>query len=726
MTQLFINKLPAVLAAGVSFKLTRENPALTDSGDHTLEVTLPLRDCPQNRKIFGLAHRTDISHIDLATARLPFLLAADELLIRGDAIVLNINEEDIKVQLIGGRSYLNLQSRESDALDRYIDELDLGRAWDTAFDTYPSSTLRLMLALTFPQDRYSYRDREGVVHMGINQFQRNLLRWGTSDDTDCVMFPIFSKADGLCANAFTFNDFGRPYQYSSDWTPSDIYEWRTDEPNSYPGFPLLGTIEGDHFELHYRGTGTAWNIHAANVLAPQPYLCFIVERIIKAIGFSIDTNALRSGSMKDVFIANARGTLFYNQMLPHWTVREFLTEVQRLCGVWFNVRENVVSIQSVSDLADATPQNVNAVVASRTIEVSSGVQQQSTSTASVVYDLQEPKAAIFLPEEVWERADIVEVDSYFDIPRPTVGEADFAKLFVITSPNAGDYGHYFIYYAPPGSASTRTADIIQVNHLGALRRTIQHNNEADITLRIVPVDIVKKIVRWHTFMKKYPADATDYILMQHFSSESTPEDDFFDVNGNDAVTVCVLQTASSRAVSGYDPINIQDILSTDTDTDDTAATESSPPSVIEVAVNRTEVQPGSPARLSGITAIASPADPSLRPTTAPSHSFQMPWSFGIPYLAADTDAADRLLDRPGDLTFVLTDLTSPVRKNLDAAVAADARVKHQIDFTDRTAFDPSLPFIIGGRRFVCERLEYNIDDHGIQPLRRGYFYEVDE
>lgn len=104
----------------------------------------------------------------------------------------------------------------------------------------------------------------------------------------------------------------------------------------------------------------------------------------------------------------------------------------------------------------------------------------------------------------------------------------------------------------------------------------------------------------------------------------------------------------------------------------------------------------------------------------------MPWSFGIPYLAADTDAADRLLDRPGDLTFVLTDLTSPVRKNLDAAVAADTRVKHQIDFTDRTAFDPSLPFIIGGRRFVCERLEYNIDDHGVQPLRRGYFYEVDE
>ena len=45
MLQLTIGGLPAVLKAGTSIKLTRENPFFSDAGDYTLEVTLPLDGC---------------------------------------------------------------------------------------------------------------------------------------------------------------------------------------------------------------------------------------------------------------------------------------------------------------------------------------------------------------------------------------------------------------------------------------------------------------------------------------------------------------------------------------------------------------------------------------------------------------------------------------------------------------------------------------------------------
>ena len=727
MTQLFINSLPAALPSGTSFKLTRENPALTDSGDHTLEVTLPLRDCPQNRQIFGLAHRTDVSHIDLATTRLPFLLAADELLIQGDAVVTNITESDIKVQLIGGRSYLNLQSRDYDALDRYIDELDLGRAWDSVYpfnrpETYPTSVGKIMMHLSYP------------TPLGLTQEQRNKLRWGTVEDTPCVIFPIYSKADGEFANAFTFNDFGPQDVYSSDFYSGNNNEWNSAQPISLPGFPLLGdyrlvsTSERQAF-LTYNGEDTTWRIHASNVLAPQPYLCVIVERIMAAVGFTLTAadNCLRSGTLAKLFIANARGTLYYNQMLPHWTVREFLTEVQRLCGVWFDVQAQAVRVRPVAELASGEAQFISGVVDERTIEVATDSTQKSTAAASVAYAYADPVPAVFLPDEIWERADIVEVNTAADIPvYMDVASVDYSKLYYARS-----NGRYYAYFTDGTSRAYRC----MVNQMGALHRTPQHNNDSDIQLRMVPAGMVEKDVRWHVFLKEAPG-SNEYRLQQLWDGHSA-ESEFLDTTGQDSVKLRVLQTSSSRGVGGYDPINIQQELidAEDNNADTTEQDEAPKPQLIELALNDTVIS-GTPSLIMGQFLAYYPSGAYqtaflartgyTRPADINEHRGWAPLAVGCPYVE-DDDCRGSYRGSANFFDLHYNPNTgASVRKNLDAAVAADTRVKHQIDFTDRTAFDPSLPFIIGGRRFVCERLEYNIDDHGVQPLRRGYFYEVDE
>lgn len=735
MTQLFINSLPAVLPSGASFKLTRENPALTDSGDHTLEVTLPLLDCPQNQAIFGLAHRTDISHVALASSRMPFLLAADELLIQGEAVVTNITDSDVKVQLIGGRSYLNLQSRDSEALDRYIDELDLGRAWDSVYpfnraDTYPTSVGKLLMHLNYP------------TPLGLTQEQRNKLRWGTVEDTPCVIFPIFSQADGEFANAFTYNDFGPQDVYSSDYYSGNCREWNSSAPVSLPGFPLLGEYRvstgGMQAFLTYDGEDTTWRIHTSNVLAPQPYLCFIVERILSVVGFTLAAadNCLRSGTLAKLFVANARGTLYYNQMLPHWTVREFLTEVQRICGVWFDVQAQTVRVRPVADLAAGDLQVITGVVDERTIEVTSDTAQKSTAAASVVYAYTDTIPAIFLPDEFFEKAEIVEVDELINIPaRVSVEDEDDARLYYSRLYYVRSTDRYYAYFAPGTSSGAARAYRQEVNQMGALHRTPQHNNEADIQLRIVPAGMTDLSVRWHVFLKEAPG-SNDYRLQQLWNGST--ESEFLDTDGQDYISLTVLQTAMSRGAGGYDPINIQQELiaadAEDTDPSDPTSDENSKPQILEVALNDTVITT-SPDLIMGqrvwdghtATSGFHPRSGYGRPESANAHEGWAPLAVACPYSPSPTYPGAYYAAR--NLYFDLhynRDGYPSVRKNLDAAIAADTRVKHQIDFTDRTPFDPSLPFIIGGRRYVCERLEYNIDDHGVQSLRRGYFYEVDE
>ncbi len=51
---------PAVLKAGSSFEFIAENRLFMGRDSYTLTLTFPLRDCPQNRQIFGNLERIDV------------------------------------------------------------------------------------------------------------------------------------------------------------------------------------------------------------------------------------------------------------------------------------------------------------------------------------------------------------------------------------------------------------------------------------------------------------------------------------------------------------------------------------------------------------------------------------------------------------------------------------------------------------------------------------------
>ena len=118
-TVLFLNNTQVFPDGTQSIKVTRENPYMTSAGSYTLDVVLPM-DILVNRRFFGNANRMERSK-NFAPMKCR-LLVGNHLVLSGSAKVTQVTENQVKVQLLGGRSEVNFLAEDN---GDYIDELPL-------------------------------------------------------------------------------------------------------------------------------------------------------------------------------------------------------------------------------------------------------------------------------------------------------------------------------------------------------------------------------------------------------------------------------------------------------------------------------------------------------------------------------------------------------------------------------------------------------------------------
>lgn len=73
-------------------------------------------------------------------------------------------------------------------------------------------------------------------------------------------------------------------------------------------------------------------------LRPQPFLCALVQGIIEALDYELGTDELATHeAFSRAFIVNTVDAQSLDETLPGWTVKEFLEEIEKLCGCVFLV-----------------------------------------------------------------------------------------------------------------------------------------------------------------------------------------------------------------------------------------------------------------------------------------------------------------------------------------------------------------------------------------------------
>lgn len=350
MTQLFIRTgsgrpwLEAALPSDFRFKLTIDNTFFTRSGEYSGEIELPLSGCSANLRIFGHINRLDVSRRAVVfDAR---LVVDNRPMVVGSVIVLECNEQVVKVQLLGGNAAVNFINRYNST---YIDQMSLGSVFDDLDITlsYRSGGSTQSLSVTDAGTLARY--------LAISAALRNT---GTKDDSQF----------GTPANGFVIHpavdESGNEVnaQVAIYWrlgtSPSDD-KWPSNRLVTYPGEVVhftwagsppecdLSTISDYHAAIDHHNTPNSLQYR----LCPQPYVDTVLRRVIAALGYTIAEDAVADGDFARCYIPSTTETVLINEMLPHWLVTDFFSEIEAFFGViiYFDDARKVCRILSKKD-----------------------------------------------------------------------------------------------------------------------------------------------------------------------------------------------------------------------------------------------------------------------------------------------------------------------------------------------------------------------------------------
>ena len=233
------------------------------------------------------------------------------------------------------------------------------------------------------------------------------------------------------------------------------------------------------------GRRTGNTIIPGSDLRPQPYLCALLRRLMEALGYTVTENHLENTQFKNLFLVNTIFTTEYAKMLPGWTVKDFLTEVERLTGVVFitdNLNKTCAILLKSQFYANARQFTVRNVVDAYEAESQDDDSREAEFTTSdVSYDMPDGywSKIVQLPEGYLEAADIEE----FDFVNIDTAISDFKKVYKDRAT-----GRYYIkvsreYEVQQQNTTATDTFRIELNQYGNLDR---EDTDSTLELKIVP------------------------------------------------------------------------------------------------------------------------------------------------------------------------------------------------------------------------------------------------
>lgn len=703
--QLLIDNKPVIVKKGTSIRLTRENPAISQNGDYTLDVTLPLAGCLENINVFGIPHYRHQPLVGLADKTYQFALEAYRLRLTGTAVVTQVSEEEIKLQLLAGNTEFNFDNREGG--DKYIDELDLGAAYGDIFED--EKKYSVMPEKQTPRNTLRLLHSKARLIPDRNRAEE--LMHGTNDLTDCVLFPIYSTTDDEFANR-------QAWQWWCKWLN---HEHSNTPQVAYSGYRFTIVATEDHLMLPnsvpYENVN--YILSEYNHFSPQPYLCVILEKVLAAIGYTLtsEDNCMREGWLGKIFVANARETIYFRECLPHWTVEEFLTELRNAFGVILYVEgKKVKAVSRESIYQGAGQTNIFDVIDERTTEISTEADNKGTTTGNVSYNFSDVVPKILnIGTDPYEN---MKVERVFNITQENINDRlengteeqkdniyKSASLFYRKT--IGD--RYAVFNKSDKTGAEGDYKLQRVDHLGPLFR--EENFDSGTALNIVPCFMMEDKPTYRQRLERFYIDGygNDIYRVGTFLPET--EDQTTEEGGRyNGFFVPFLVTEDTLTAYSTPKFSLQQYIETGTGEVETSDSEHK--DIMEVAVN------------AGIYTRPYNVEPE-KDTSYQMQSAKIPYPIGARFTFSRKNT-DEIKTIGTENFFALHG--KPESKIVQAlngsALKYDGRVVHQFSFTDRE-FDPTKLFIINGRRFACQKLELTINEEGIAPLVKGYFFELE-
>lgn len=661
MIQILLGGKEVIPQSNTAIKLIRENPFFTKSGSSTLSIILPMQ-IEQNIKVLGHLNRLDYLH--KPTTFPATIKENNKVLITGEAVVIDITESNVKIQILGGTSLMNFHNKMDNI---YIDELDLGK-WGMSYigGTQSTNTVYSLFYYTIWTAYIS-----DISMVGREEAQRRLRERLFGQNNEWVAFPIYNETSCVMCN---------------DWILRSI---------NIDGVESIG--ENGYF-IAPRNNIDDWppNGDPQVRFVVQPYLLPMVERVFNALGYSIDISSLKSNELfSKIFIASANERAYRNKSLPHWSVKEFITQLEYFFGATFDVDEEKkhITIMRRSDYIHRGEYEVNDILDE--FSISNEDNKNALKTSNVGYEEVEPFAKI----EPWivENAKHKYYATYSEYLDDYLSGDD---LFGAAQNYYNRYKGYIIHIEETGiemvcknpNGSWFEGGPAIANYLKD-RIVKDNNSELDIELKIVPVKIVTENGKM-----VYSRDASDR------------DEEFINLIGD-----CYYMSAPDYPVRTWEEAR--------------ATTEENVIVDVEAAINGEETFDDSKDDLMRVA------------INANAYSIHNSWfyiegltSISSKYPKPIVFSSQKECDINGEQNIAKYGLNvcdglpeiSIATEVFDSEPLVRTEKKYCIKFLTNEMLNPSFRFKIHNQVFLCERLEYQIKSTEVEKLVTGYFYRLEE
>ena len=305
-----------------SIKVTYANQYVTDDGEYTYDITFPMN-ILENRVIFKNVSRLEVKK-NVAKYDDCKLFCNSQLIMSGVGTILSVNEKEIKLQIVGGKSRIKFNDRMT---KHYIDEIPFGTA------DKPGYTVDKGLSQGFKG------------HLKIKDIYR-------LDDDKSEFLGVEGK-----------------------WCFVPV----RDETND-----MIANFVGVDKTKQFIG----YNAPFISNLAVQPNLMYIFRKVVEYEGYTLKRNDFDSKPWNLLYIASAYKTRELCKALPHWSSYTFIEEFRKLFNatIVFDDILKTCSVINASELTTADSIKIEPLDEYNTDYDEDG-SISTSSTANLEYNL---------------------------------------------------------------------------------------------------------------------------------------------------------------------------------------------------------------------------------------------------------------------------------------------------------------------------------------------------
>lgn len=641
MIECIINGVVTYPDTSNKIKVTYENPYVKDSGSYTYEISFPLA-VDRNKQCFGHVERLDVSK-QMPSYDDCKLYVDNRLIISGKGTVKSITNDILKMQIVSGASRIKYNAKME---KEYIDEIDYGAT---------------LISLGLDQLRngpYINLDPDTNLGMRYNTIFIDLTDNNYVGSYKFALMPIYDETNSIIANNIVTMDYDWPDGVDSE------------------GNPTFKTIR----------LSQMFN------LAPQPYLIYILNKVLEYEGFSVVRNDFDTEPWNRLVIANTRKSGRLRDCLPHWSVYNLIEEFRKLFNASFVFDELTKTVSVIAQ---------NELLSNDIIEY--GCEDEFTTdydeeglknlvTSNLEYELADSA------NRSWRESISQSVRKSF----PIVDYASFAELLAAADSmskkerqtrifhDMKEHKYYVWGDFEVSENSEQTEESIkQVGYFSPIIRDM--DSEESIKLKISPVAMYYKAKKYQegednawNGSKDLLRDCMLFIPSASNDKEMGLEDMTEDESGEYYVSVV-------DAMQG-------------TDADSTSTDDDTVMQVMFIGNNIRDLK-------NGVTYNNS--------STSENKRFLWPISFtdGTMWESWTGDGW-----RAPKETASLSLVNLPHRQESMSSLI-NKHNQFTIKFITDDIPDPTRIFIFRGKRYICEKIEMSVGQYGVDREKTGYFYE---